>query len=1100
MIETNQRTSVEALSKEQRNRLETELLRRFAVQKKSIPQHRDRSASCPLSYAQESVWFFDKLQPNSPLYIIPQAFRLVGKLDVPALQSAFASAVQRHEALRTVFLEENGQAVQVIREANFQLATVDASHLAASEREVEMQRLLKEEATRPFDLSQDPMLRASLLRFSDEEHVLTVALHHIVSDFGSLGILWRDLDAFYEACPFGEAPTLSPLPSQLADFAFFQREHWKTSQPNQHMDYWKSALAGPLLPLELPYDRPRMPEPTFRGSRLPIHLPADVANQLKVFCRQEGVTLNMALLSVFKLLLHRYSAQDDIIVGLPLGQRTAATENLIGFFINTLPVRTDFSGNPTFQQLLGRVRETVFGTIAHGEVPFEKLIEDLRLPRQDRRNPIFQTVFQYLGAPFPKPKLGGIAVEALKMDSGTSKFDLTFTLTEAEGGGIQGDMEFNTDLFDAASITRLLRHFEVLLGAAVAHPHESISKLPLLTESEYSLVTQVWNGTKSNYPQRSIHDLFASVVDQYPGQTAVMFGETRLTYHQLHEQSNRLAHFLLKSGVTPNSRVGICMERSLELIVSLLGILKAGAAYVPLDASYPAERLAFLLADSGAAAVITASHLSHPFPASATIINYDLEKNHIDLESATAPVIQVSAVSMAYVIYTSGSTGKPKGVAIPHRGVVRLVQNTNYLSFSSDDVFLQFAPVSFDASTLEIWGPLLNGAKLAIFPARFESIEQLGQVLGKHEVTTLWLTAGLFHQVIEHHIVCLKNVRHLLAGGDILSVPHVLKMLREIPNTRLINGYGPTENTTFTCCYHVPPGWTGKSVPIGKPLSNTQVYVLGKDLLPVPIGVAGELYISGDGLALEYLNSPELTREKFVRNPFSLDPSSRLYRSGDIVRWMDDGNIEFIGRRDNQIKVRGFRIELGEVEHALAQCESVQETVVVAREEATGAKYLVAYFVLKPGVTEGEKQIRSYCAKALPGYMIPQLFVILDKFPLTENGKIDRRALPIPRETQQTTIPQAPRTPVELSLTQIWQEVLAIKTFGIQDNFFFLGGHSLLATRIISRINEAHQTNLALGSLFEHPTIAALAQVIEEAQKQAPVAPIVRRNRGRNSS
>ncbi|MDQ6632062.1 MAG: amino acid adenylation domain-containing protein, partial [Verrucomicrobiota bacterium] len=679
----------------------------------------------------------------------------------------------------------------------------------------------------------------------------------------------------------------------------------------------------------------------------------------------------------------------------------------------------------------------------------------------------------------------------------------TYTLIES-ADGIGGDLEYNSGLLDRTSIERMIGHFQILLEGIVAAPGQRVENLPLLGHAERETILVHWNKTQTHYPRNSsIPEIFEEQVEHSPESVALIFGQEKLTYRELNERANQLAHHLQKKGVGPDVRVGLCLERSLEMIIGLLGILKAGGAYVPLDAHYPSERLAYMFEDTAAPILITEKKFKHLAPKKMELICLDENENQelFSQESRANPISQVTAENLAYVIYTSGSTGQPKGVSIPHRAVARLVKKTHFMTFGPEAVFLQFAPISFDASTLEIWGPLLNGAKLVIFPPGLPSLESLSETLQREQITTLWLTAGLFHQMVEHHLDALKNIRQLLAGGDVLSVSHVAQALRGLPGCQLINGYGPTENTTFTCCYSIPKTWAGdRSVPIGTPISNTQVYILDKHLAPVPIGVAGELFIGCDGLARDYLNSPALTAQKFIPNPFSSELNAKLYKTGDFVRFLADGNIEFLGRLDQQVKIRGFRIELGEIETILAQHAELQESLVIVRESSTG-KQLIAYVVPKKDAKVTRAELRKFLETKLPDYMMPSHFVWLEKLPLTVNGKVDRRQLPPPEEIFDPNNYVAPRTPDEENLARIWSEVLGIKPIGIHDNFFELGGHSLLATQIISRVSHAFATDLPLRVLFELPTIAALAEAIRQHKNKIKTdpPPILRRSRGHRS-
>ena len=779
----------------------------------------------------------------------------------------------------------------------------------------------------------------------------------------------------------------------------------------------------------------------------------------------------MTLLAAFQSLLYRYTGQDDITVGTPIAARThIETEGLIGCFLNTLVLRTDLSRLPTCRQLFARVRQVTLEAYAHQELPFEKLVEQLQPERELNRSPLFQVMFNLENLRHSAPKSGQgstnssecLSINEFEFDWSAAQFDLTLEIVTKDQE-LSCLFVYNRDLFEGPTIKRMAGHFQTLLEGIVANPSQPISDLPILTEAERHQLLVEWNecvasrptvrGTATDYPKElCIHQLFEAQVARTPDAIAVVFKNQPLTYRELNQRANQLAHYLIAQGVEPEVVVALCMERSIEMVVGLLGILKAGGTYLPLDPTYPKERLAFMLADSDVSVLLTQSHLQNRLPTAraATVI----ELNHDDSKAAFAanPSIDVTAQNLAYIMWTSGSTGRPKGVQISHRSVVRLVKSTNYVSLTPDEVLLQLAPLSFDASTFEIWGAQLNGAQLVVMPPTTPSLAELAAAIKRYRVSTLWLTAGLFHLMVDEQLEALKGVPQLLAGGDVLSVPHVQKLLSDYSGT-LINGYGPTENTTFTCCYRMnKTTQLGLSVPIGRPIANTQVYILDDHHNPVPIGVPGTLYIGGDGLARGYLNQPELSEERFIQCSFPGVPNpeltaSRLYNSGDQARYLPDGNIEFLGRKDNQVKIRGFRIELGEIEVVLSRHPAVREAVVVATpsfgKEGGGHKRLVAYIVADNELTA--TQLRRFLSEKLPAYMLPATYVQLDALPLTPNGKIDRRALPAP-DMSRATLEEpfvAPRTPIERQLADIWGELLQIEQVGIHDNFFSLGGHSL---------------------------------------------------------
>ncbi|HYP40107.1 MAG TPA: amino acid adenylation domain-containing protein [Chloroflexia bacterium] len=1083
-------------------------------------QRVQRTGDLPLSFAQQRLWFLDQWMPASAAYNIPVVMRLEGPLDEDALKASINAIVGRHEALRTTFEVVGDRPAQVIAPTlDVPVPLTDLSSLPGEARQAEAARQVKEEAQHPFDLARGPLLRAYLLRLGEKEHLLVLVMHHIVSDGWSMSVLTEELAGLYRAFAAGQQPSLPDLPVQYADYALWQREWLQGKALQAQLDYWKGQLKGAPSVTELPTDRPRSPMLSYRGAREAQLLPNDLASDLKALSQREGVTFYMTMLAAVGALLHRYTGQTDIVVGSPIANRTRPEiEGLIGFFVNTLVLRTDLSGNPSFRELLHRVREVALGAYAHQDLPFDRLVEELQPERNQGIHPIFQVAFVLQNAPVVPLQLRDLSLTSIeidKVDMGASRFDLMFIVEEMEEG-LSVEIEYNTDLFDASTITRMLGHYRTVLEGALGECEQRVSKLPLLAEAERRQLLVEWNDTRTDYPRdECIHQLFERQARQTPDVVALVFREESLTYRQLNERANQLAHYLRRMGVGPETLVGVCMDRSIEMVVALLGVLKAGGAYVPLDPTYPQERLRFMLHDTQILLLLTQSSLAEKLSEyGVRTVCLDTDWGDIARHDTKDLPGNMMAENLAYVMYTSGSTGQPKGIGVPHRAIIRLVKNTNFADLSSDQVILQFAPISFDASTLEIWGSLLNGARLAVYPsAGVPLLEELSSTIQGYGVTTMWLTAGLFHQMVESgNLRGLAKLRQLLAGGDVLSAPHVRRAIQQLRESSegenggcvVINGYGPTENTTFTCCHPMThPSQVGDSVSIGRPIANTQVYLLDRDMQPVPIGVAGELYIGGDGLARGYLNRPELTAERFVPHPFAsteyrvpsteLTPhlGGRLYRTGDLARYLPDGRIEFLGRIDHQVKVRGFRIELGEIEAVLAQYPSVQDVVVTAREreDVPGDRHLVAYIVDGSGQgqppTPGE--LRQYLKEKLPDYMVPSAFVPMEKLPLTPNGKVDRRALPAPElgraEGEEGYV--APRNPVEEAVAAIWTSVLGIERVGVHDSFFEVGGHSLAATQVVSRVREALRVELPLRRLFETPTIEGLASAVAEMRSGA---------------
>src|SRR5215203_119010 len=928
------------------------------VESKSIPRRQVRSYA-PLSFAQQRLWFLHQLEPDSIAYNMPTALRLTGRLDTDALEWGINEVIRRHESLRTTFRLVDNQPVQVIAEQlTLKMPIVDLQNLPAEEREAEVMRLATEEVQQLFDLETGPLVRARLLTLNAEECVLIFTMHHIISDGWSMGVLVNEMAALYRSYVDAQPSPLAELPVQYADFAEWQREWLTKENLERQLQYWKQQLGGELPVLELPTDRVRPPRQSFRGAVRRFAFSEELSTAIKSLGRQEGATLFMILLAAFQSELHRYTNQTDILVGTAIANRNRAEiEGLIGFFVNTLILRTDFSGRPTFRELLRRVRDLTLGAYAHQELPFERIVEELQPVRDLSRNPIFQVSFNLQNAPLQELELPGLALRTQEFETLTTRFDLECHVWDV-AGGLQGFLFYSTDLFTEATIERLLTHYRKFLEEVVANPDQRVSEIQFLTEDERHKLLFEWNDTQHPITRDiCIHHLFEAQTAKMPSALAIEFAGEQLTYAELNERANQLARYLRGLGVGPESLVGICIERSNEMLIGLLAILKAGGAYVPLDLAYPPQRLSFMLKDARPSVVLTKQGWLQRLPESeAQIVCVDAITELLERASAENLHATVTSENVAYVIYTSGSTGIPKGVAVPHRAVIRLVCETDYIRFAADEVFLQLAPVSFDASTLEIWGSLLNGARLVIMPPQTPSLAELGAALRDYKVTTLWLTAGLFHLMMDERLEDLGGVRQLLAGGDVLSAAHVERYLAATDNGVLINGYGPTENTTFSCTHRMKAGWElrGSSVPIGRPITNTQVYVLDQRLEPVAIGVAGELYLGGAGLAREYLRRPELTAEKFVPHPYSAEAGARLYRTGDQVRWLADGTLEFVGRIDQQVKVRGFRIELGEIETVLNEHESVRESVVLARTDGPGERRLVAYVVTTAGLTAAE--------------------------------------------------------------------------------------------------------------------------------------------------
>jgi amino acid adenylation domain-containing protein len=1058
-----------------------------------------REGLLPLSFAQKRLWFLEQLEGTGPTYNVPAALRLAGLLDLAALQAALDLVVERHEPLRTVFREMDSGPVQVVLpESSAAMQVDDLRSLHGPLREREMERLLEEEIRRPFDLVAGPPLRCRVLRCGDEDHVLVLTLHHIVSDAWSLGVLLEEVARAYRAEVEGVPPGLPPLAVQYADFAVWQNERFAAGVLEPELRFWTSLLADAPQAIELPTDRPRPARKSTRGAVRRLVLEPDLVARLEALGRARGATPFMVLLTGFLSLLSRVSGQEDLVVGTPIANRSREEiEPLIGLFANTLVLPVRLGGDPGFYEALDRTREVSLAAQAHPELPFEKLVEELQPRRDPSRTPLFNVVFAFQNAADRRVELPGVRATPLRRDTGTAKFDLLLTL-EPEDEGLRGRFEHDADLFDAVTVERLIGHFHVLLRGAAAAPDTPVTELPLLTTAERHLLLVEANDTWTAFPRgASIPGLFEDQVDRAPDAVAVAEEDgTTLTYAELDLRANRLAHRLGRLGVRPGDRIALSLDRSIELIAALVGILKAGAAYVPLDPAYPADRLGFMLRDAGVRAVISRSGRADRLPDHGLPLLF-LDAGGEDLP-ADRPAVPVGPEDLAYVLYTSGSTGRPKGVGVPHRAVVRLVRDTDYIRLTPEDAVAQASNASFDAATLEIWGALLNGARLVIVPTdTVLSPRTFATQLAEGRITALWLTAGLFNQYSREVPTAFAGLPWLLVGGEALDPGWIRRVLQAGPPRRLLNGYGPTECTTFSATQpvaEVPEGTV--AIPIGRPIANAQAHVLDRRLQPQPLGVAGELYVGGDGLAFGYLGRPDLTAERFVPDPFAATPGGRLYRTGDLVRRLADGTLVYLGRVDQQVKIRGFRIELGEIEAALGFLPGVAQAAVVLREDEPGEKRLVAYVVPQDGEGFSSSDLRQRLSEILPEPMVPAAFVPLPALPLTPNGKLDRRALPRPEAASAADrdgrVP--PRTPTERLVAGLWSDLLGVAEPGADDDFFELGGHSLLATRLASRLREALAVEIPVRTIFERSLLSELSAWLDEAAPAGdePLAPVPR--------
>src|SRR5215204_983386 len=1055
----------------------------------------------PLSFAQQRLWFLQQMNPQSPAYNMPVTSHLLGRLDGKALEQALNEIVQRHEVLRTTFQMVDAQPMQVISpRVALALPLLDLTHLPQTAREAEAHRLALKNLNQPFDLVNGPLLRAGLLRMNVDDHVLLLTMHHIISDGWSISILVNELAALYNSFSHGVPAMLPDLPIQYADYAQWQRS-WLTGKVFEvQLDYWKKQLEGAPPILEVPTDRPRPSIQSFRGSLEHFTVAEDVVRELRELCREEGATMFMVLLAAFQTLLHRYARQDVIVVGTPIaGRNRQELEGLIGFFINTLVMRADFCDDLSFRQLLAQVKETALGAYAHQEFPFDKLVEELQPQRDLSHMPIIQAMFVLQNTPDESIELPGLAIKPVNVESGTARFDLSLNVWET-GAALTGYLSYRTDLFDAATIKRMLAHFRTLLESIVNHPDERVSALSLLLEDERTQLLHGWNPSKPSFPQDvSLHCLFEAQAERAASATALIFEGASISYDELNKRANRLAHHLRALGVGPEIRVCLLLERSPEMIVAMLAILKAGGVYVPLDPTYPAERIAFLLNDSGAHVCVTQQgflekHLSQQ---NIAIVCLDTDSEVIDAQPEHNLVSTSGPDNLAYVIYTSGSTGKPKGVMVTHRNVARLLAATHdWFNFDERDTWTLFHSYAFDFSVWELWGALLSGGRLVVVPYWVSrSPEDFHNLLARERVTVLNQTPSAFRQL--SRIDAAQDgaeplsLRAVIFGGEALEPASLRGWMQRHGDVqpRLINMYGITEKNVHVSYSPITlsDANTVTGSVIGEPIPDLQLYLLDKNLEPVPLGVCGEMYAGGDGLARGYLNRAELTAERFMPNPFARGAGARFYRTGDLARRLGNGDIEYLGRADEQVKVRGFRIEPGEIETALRTHTSVRAAVVVARTDTSGDQRLCAYVVARRKGELRVDELRAYLKERLPEHMIPAVFVELEEIPLTAHGKLDKRRLPEPggERPEFEKRYEAARSDVEAMLSELWRDVLGVEHVGIHDDFFDLGGDSIKGVIFIDRLQERLGEIVHVVNIFNAPTIASFARYIEEQHPNA---------------
>ncbi len=1093
---------ITALNAEQRAVFEAALKAKGlrAPQVDQIPRRpREDTNLFPTSIDQERLWFIEQLQPGNAAYNIFSASRIRGPLDAAVMERVVKELIARHEVLRTTFTVVDDEPMQVIHsEADLTLAPIDLQSLPLDQREPEALRLVTEDFSRPFDLEKGPLFRVGLIRLAEDDHVLHQNMHHTVTDRWSGAIFEQETGVLYEAFAKGKPSPLPPLPIQYADYALWQRSLAESEVYRKQAAYWKRRLADVPHVLEVPADFPRPPIQNFRGARVYTRYSKRLLEALRDLSRREGVTMFTLALAAYKALLYRYTSQETVLVGTTFANRNRPElQNIVGYLLNLIVLSTDLSGNPTFRELLQRERVTVLEGFANQDLPFGKLVQELRPAQDASRNPIVQHSLIYLD--FPELNIMetlGLTAKHLDIDNGASRFDMTLAMTETEHG-YEVDIEYPTDLYRRERIERMTRHLENILESVVADPTQRLSELPVLSDDERRQLLIEWNATNAEYSSdQCIHELFEAEARRRPDDEALLFEDDRLTYSELNEQANQVARYLIEAGVENGELIGLFMSRSLRMVVGLLGILKAGGAYVPLDERYPAERLSFMLEDSGVRVLLTEERLLERLP------DYDGRVVYLDVEEskefspakaqrrkvgtipqdflcAFAPLREKATNEQrAYVIYTSGSTGQPKGVEVSHRAVVNLFNSmlSNKL-LNATDTMLAVTTPSFDIAAAEIYLPLIAGGRVVIASREVVSDGmELAKLLASSGATVMQATPATWRMLIDAGWQGDSRLK-VFSTGEALDRPLADQLLEKC--TELWNLYGPSETAIFSAAVRVTSG-TG-SVPIGRPLANTRFYLVDQFMKPVPIGIYGELLIGGAGLAHGYLGRPDLTAEKFIPDPFGSEPGARLYRTGDLVRYLEDGNLEFGGRLDHQVKVRGFRIELGEIESALSRHPAVRSAVVTAREARPGEQRLIAYVVGNESIpTPGEW--RSFLIQCLPEYMIPSLFVSLEELPLLPNGKVNLRALPVPDASRPELRKAfaAPENPTQERLVELWRNVLALNQVGIHDNFFELGGDSILATRLVSRVRRAFGIELLLRELFWKPTVFELAAAIEE--------------------
>jgi amino acid adenylation domain-containing protein len=1053
----------------------------------------------PLSFAQRRLWFLQQLEPSGAAYNVPFAARLSGRLDASALERALNEIVRRHEILRTTFELLDEEPAQVVSAPkHFTLPLLDLSALTAGEREDHARRLASEEASRPFDLARAPPLRLKLIRLCETEHVLLLTMHHIVSDGWSIGVLTRELSLLYAAYLHGAESPLEELRIQYADFSVWQHETLNEEVLREQLDYWKKALAGAPPVLELPTDRPRAPSPSFEGGHESFVLPRALTESLARLGRREGATLHMTLLAAFQVLLSRYAGQEDVLVGVPVaGRRRREVEPLIGFFVNTLVLRADLRGRPSFREALRRVRDAALGAYAHQDIPFEALVEALRPERLVHHTPLFQVMFNFENTPDEPCELEGLTLGAVETKGETARFDLTLEVIE-RAGRLHCALRYRSALFEAATVRGMAARLRALLEAVVADANLPVARLSLSSEEERRRALFEWSGVRRQYPTgHCLHRLFEEAAARTPDATALVSGGRRLTYAELDREANRLAHHLRRRGLRAEETAAILLERSARYVVAMLAVLKAGAAYVPLDTSHPSSRLGLIMDDARVKLLITEPAWRHVGPpSSGVVVCLEEQRRQIETCDGQNPRGGATAENLAYVIYTSGSTGKPKGVAVEHRQLANYLHAINErLRLEPGDSYAVVSTLAADLGYTMLWPALCGGGLLHVLsPELCADAEALGEYFRAHRIDCL--------KIVPSHLEALLGAaprvpplprKRLVLGGERAHRGLLEELRRLRPPCVIHNHYGPTETTVGVLTAPIGEADAEEAragVKLGRPLGNTTAFVLDAGMQPAPAGISGELYIGGANVARGYAHAAAATAARFIPDPYSGEPGARLYRTGDLARYSRDGQIEFLGRADDQFKVRGFRVELGDIESALREHAAVREAAVLAREVAGGGRRLEAYVVTQAPLSVAE--VREFLRNRLPEPMIPAAFVFAERLPLNANGKLDRRALlaaPPPATVDDVFI--APRDTLESQLCRVWEEVLGVQPVGVRSNFFDLGGHSLLAVRLAARVEQVTGRKLPLSALFGAPTAETLSALLRNAPEAQTPSPLV---------